>query len=52
MRRKRLATKGQKARAQALLDTGLSIGLKTGLTWQLRNIEKAVGGLSRDLESI
>lgn len=42
----------QKARAQAIVDTGLSVGLKAGLAWQLHNIEVAVGKVSRDLESI
>lgn len=42
----------QKARAQAIIDTGLSVGLKAGLAWQLRNVEAAVDKVSRDLESI
>jgi defect-in-organelle-trafficking protein DotC len=40
----------QKARAQALLDTALGIGLKAGLAWQLRNIRIVVNGMSRDLD--
>lgn len=42
----------QKARAQAVIDTGLSVGLKAGLAWQLRNVEAAVSKVSRDLEQI
>jgi defect-in-organelle-trafficking protein DotC len=42
----------QKARAQAIIDTGLSVGLKAGLSWQLGNVESAVGKMSRDLELI
>lgn len=42
----------QKARAQALLDNGLSVGLKAGLAWQLRNINAAVATTSRDLDFI
>lgn len=42
----------QKARAQAVIDTGLSVGVKAGLSWQLRNIDTAVGKMSRDLEFI
>ena len=42
----------QKARAQALMDTATGIGLRAGLSWQLRNVDAAVGKLSRDLELI
>jgi defect-in-organelle-trafficking protein DotC len=42
----------QKARAQAIIDTGLSVGLKAGLARQLSNIEAAVSSVSRDLEFI
>lgn len=42
----------QRARAQALTDTALSLGLKAGLSHQLRNIERAVGKMDRDLDLI
>lgn len=42
----------QRARAQALTDTALSLGLKAGLSHQLRNIEHAVGKMDRDLDLI
>jgi defect-in-organelle-trafficking protein DotC len=40
----------QKARAQALLDTALGVGIKAGLAWQLRNVRIAIDGLARDLD--
>lgn len=40
----------QKARAQALLDTALGVGVKAGLAWQLRNVRMALDGLVRDLD--
>jgi defect-in-organelle-trafficking protein DotC len=42
----------QRARAQALVDTGLKVGLRAGLAWQLHNVEAATASLSRDLETI
>lgn len=42
----------QKARAQAVADTALGLGVRAGLAWQLRNVEAAVGSMSRDLDSI
>ncbi|MDB6014785.1 MAG: hypothetical protein JWL65_7035 [Gammaproteobacteria bacterium] len=40
----------QKARAQALLDTALGVGIKAGLAWQLRNVGMALNGFVRDLD--
>jgi defect-in-organelle-trafficking protein DotC len=42
----------QRARAQALLDTALGVGIKAGMAWQLRNIRVTVDGLSRQLDLI
>ena len=42
----------QRARAQALTDTALSLGLKAGLSHQLRNIDRAVAKMDRDLDLI
>lgn len=42
----------QRARTQALTDNALSLGLKAGLSHQLRNIERAVGKMDRDLDLI
>ncbi|MFM9526484.1 type IV secretory system conjugative DNA transfer family protein, partial [Listeria monocytogenes] len=42
----------QKARGQALRDTALSVGVKAGLSWQLRNIDAAVKKSGRDLDLI
>jgi defect-in-organelle-trafficking protein DotC len=40
----------QKARAQALLDTALGVGVKAGLAWQLHNVRIAINGVARDLD--
>lgn len=42
----------QKARARAVLDTGQSVGLKAGMSWQLSKIDTAVSKMTRDLDSI
>ena len=42
----------QKARINAITDNGLSLGVKAGLSFQLRNVERAVGKMSRDLDLI
>ncbi len=42
----------QKARAQAIYDTALSVGIKTGLAFQLHNVDAAVSVESRDLDLI
>ncbi len=47
-----LRNEAQKARAQAIMDTALSVGVKAGLSWQLRNIEAAVTKSGRDLDLI
>jgi defect-in-organelle-trafficking protein DotC len=46
------ANEAQKARSKAVYDTALSVGLRAGLTWQLRNINAAVQGMSRDLDLV
>lgn len=42
----------QKARTRALADAGISVGVRTGLAWQLRNVNVAVQKTSRDLDFI
>jgi defect in organelle trafficking protein DotC len=42
----------QKARQRALADAGISIGVRTGLAWQLRNVDAAVQATARDLDFI
>jgi defect-in-organelle-trafficking protein DotC len=42
----------QKAHAQAIVDTALSVGLKAGLVWQLHNIQTAVGKMPRFLDNV
>lgn len=44
------ANVAQKARAQALLDAALGVGIKAGLAWQLRNVRNSIDGLVRDLD--
>jgi len=39
----------QKGHAKAVFDSGLKVGLKTGLAWQINNINAAVAGLSHDV---
>jgi defect-in-organelle-trafficking protein DotC len=46
------ANEAQKARAQALVDTALSLGIKAGLAWQLKNIDRVVVSSARELDSI
>lgn len=41
-----------RARSQALLDTALGIGVKTGIDWQLRNIRLLVVQQQRTLDTI
>lgn len=41
-----------KARSQAILDTALGIGIKTGIAWQLNNIDGAVKRRQRDFDTI
>lgn len=41
-----------RARSQALLDTALGIGVKTGINWQLRNIRLLVAEHHRTLDTI
>lgn len=41
-----------KARAQAILDTALGIGVKAGLAWQLRNINEAVSRRQREFDTV
>lgn len=41
-----------KSRAQALLDTGLSVGIKTGMAWQITNVTRAVTRRERDLDTL
>ena len=42
----------QLARSRAILDTGFKVGVNAGLSWQIRNINKAVKKNERDLDSI
>lgn len=42
----------QKARAKAVFDTALTVGLKAGLAWQLKNIDAAVDSMGRDLDQV
>jgi defect-in-organelle-trafficking protein DotC len=42
----------QRARAQAVYDTALSVGIKTGLAFQLHNVEDAVHVEARDLDLV
>lgn len=41
-----------RARSQALLDTALGIGIKTGIDWQLRNIRLLVAAQHRTLDTV
>ncbi len=47
-----MRNEAQKARSQAIADTALSVGVKAGLSWQLRNIEAAVNKAGRDLDLV
>lgn len=41
-----------KARLQAIMDTGLSVGLRSGLAWQFTNINAALNKRMRDFDTI
>jgi defect in organelle trafficking protein DotC len=42
----------KKAHAQAVFDAGLKVGLKSGLAWQLTNVNAVVSEMSRDLDLV
>lgn len=42
----------ENARAQALLDTALGVGVKAGVAWQLENIDKAVRRREREFDTV
>lgn len=42
----------QVARAKAVHDTALSVGLKAGMAWQLRNIDNVITSMARDLDQV
>lgn len=45
-------TVGEKARAQAIADAGLGVGIKTGVVWQITVLMGAVQRRARDLDVI
>lgn len=47
-----VSNEAQKARSKAVYDTALSVGLKAGMTWQLRNINAVISSMSRDLDQV
>lgn len=42
----------QVARAKAVHDAALSVGLKAGMAWQLRNIDSVITSMARDLDQV
>lgn len=46
------ANEAQKARIKALYDTALKVGVTSGMAWQIENINKVVGSMSRDLDLV
>lgn len=41
-----------KSRVQAILDTALSVGIKSGIAWQLRNIQNAINRRAREFDTV